>query len=130
MIQMKFQYYFFWFALLLLVTGCSKDQVFEKGSSVFKIGDQSEWATKNQYDGDWQKHISLVPDGQVFWSRTKIDILKSPESLHPYGIRPYIYGEYEVFWDGVLIGKMGIRDKKQLLGLRAKCGLLFVFLLI
>ncbi|GAA4278696.1 hypothetical protein GCM10022259_34210 [Aquimarina mytili] len=48
-----------------------------------------------------------MPDGKVFWSRTKIDILKAPEILQPYGLQLEVYGEYEVFWDGVLIGKNG-----------------------
>ena len=33
--------------------------------------------------------------------------MKPPESLHPYGIQLDVYGEYDVFWDGVLIGKNG-----------------------
>ena len=49
----------------------------------------------------------MVPDGQVFWSRTKIDILKAPESFQSYGLKLEAYGEYEVFWDGILIGKNG-----------------------
>ncbi len=94
-------------ALMLLVTSCSQSPVFKEQETVYKIGDQPEWASKNWNDEDWGKRIAYVPDGQVFWSRAKIDILKTPELLHPYGIQLEVYGEYEVFWDGVLIGKNG-----------------------
>ncbi|WP_282160836.1 histidine kinase [Ulvibacterium marinum] len=94
---------------MLLVTSCSQNSkpVFSEYRTVFRIGDQPEWAATDLNDQHWKKRIALVPDGQVFWSRTKIDILKAPEALKPYGLRLEVYGEYEVFWDGVLIGKNG-----------------------
>lgn len=94
---------------LLLATSCSQNTtaVFNEYRTVFRIGDQAEWADKALNDADWNNRLALVPDGQVFWSRTKIDILKAPESVQPYGLSLAVYGEYEVFWDGVLIGKNG-----------------------
>jgi len=104
---MKFHKNFYWAGLLLLVACGSQPPVFKKHETAFKIGDQQEWAAKYWDDTGWEKHIAIVPDGQVFWSRTQIDILKSSEPLQPYGIQLEVYGEYEVFWDGVLIGKNG-----------------------
>ena len=98
-----------------LVTSCSQSPVFEKYETVFQVGDQQEWAAKDLNDQYWEKHKALVPDGQVFWSRTKIDILKPPESLHPYGLQLHVYGEYEVFWDGVLVGKNGNPGQETIL---------------
>ncbi|OUR91935.1 hypothetical protein A9Q87_09030 [Flavobacteriales bacterium 34_180_T64] len=92
---------------MLLVASCSQNPVFKEYETVFQVGDQQEWATKNWNDQYWGKRIGLVPDGKVYWSRTKIDVLMTPKSLHPYGIQLHVYGEYEVFWDGVLIGKNG-----------------------
>ena len=94
---------------MLFATSCSQNSkpLFQEYQTVFKIGDQQEWASKNLNDRYWEKHMTLVPDGQVFWSRTKIDIHKAPEALQPYGLRLEVYGEYEVFWDGILIGKNG-----------------------
>ncbi|MEW7292090.1 histidine kinase [Aquimarina sp. 2304DJ70-9] len=74
---------------------------------MFKIGDQQEWAAKDLNDQYWKKEKPVVLGGQMYWFRTPINILKAPESLHPYGIQLDVYGEYEVFWDGVLIGKNG-----------------------
>jgi len=92
---------------MVLFTSCSKTPVYERYRTVFRIGDQQEWATKNWYDGNWRRGIAVVPDGQVFWSRTRMDILVAPEEFRPYGLQIDAYGEYEIFWDGVLIGKNG-----------------------
>ncbi|MEQ8477477.1 histidine kinase [Fulvivirga sp.] len=92
---------------LLLVTSCSQSPVFKEHETVYKIGDQEAWASKNWNDQNWKGRITQMQAGQVFWSRTQIDILKTPEPLRPYGLRLEVYGEYEVFWDGVLIGKNG-----------------------
>lgn len=106
--------------VLLLVTSCSQDPVFKEYETVFQVGDQQEWAAQNWNEQGWRKRIRLVPDGKVFWSRTKIDILKTQESLHPYGIQLHVYGEYEVFWDGVLIGKNGNPGQEAILGPEGK----------
>lgn len=102
---------------MLLVTSCSQnpEPVFNEYRTVFQIGDQQEWASKELKDQHWKRDLALVPDGQVFWSRTKIEILKAPESIQPYGLMLEVYGEYEVFWDGVLIGKNGNPGKEATL---------------
>jgi len=106
---------------LLFVTSCSQESaIFNEYETVYKIGDQQEWAAKNLDDQYWKRRIFLVPDGQVFWTRTKIDILKASESLHPYGLQLHIYGEYEVFWDGILIGKNGNPGQEAIFGPEGK----------
>lgn len=108
--------YFLLGYLVLLLTACAQEAtVFKEYDTVFNIGDQQEWATKNWNDQGWQKRLWFVPNGKIFWSRTQINILKAPESLHPYGIQLHIYGEYEVFWDGVLIGKNGNPGQEAML---------------
>ncbi|MBO3697250.1 sensor histidine kinase [Roseivirga sp. E12] len=74
---------------------------------MFKIGDHPAWAEKDWNDNTWERRIKYVPDGQIFWSRTKIDILTAPEEFRPYGLQIDPYAEYEIFWDGVLIGENG-----------------------
>ena len=109
--------YFLLLCTILLVTSCSQSPpIFKQYNTVFQLGDQQEWAAKNWNDRDWKKNIALVPDSQVFWSRTKIDVLESPEPLHPYGLQLDVYGEYEVFWDGVLIWKNGNPGQEAILG--------------
>ncbi len=103
---MKPSLHLIWVCLLLL-TACAQRPVFEKNKTVYRIGDVPEWADMQFDDESWQQRPRWVPDGQIFWSRTRIDILEETEALHPYGIRLEVYGEYEVFWDGILIGKNG-----------------------
>ncbi|SNY99944.1 histidine kinase [Flagellimonas pacifica] len=107
--KLRISSYFLLVCFMLFATSCSQNSkpVFQEYQTVFKIGDRQEWASKNLEDPYWEKRMALVPDGQVFWSRTKVDIIKAPEAIQPYGLRLEVYGEYEVFWDGVPIGKNG-----------------------
>lgn len=94
--------------ILLLATSCTQaPEVFKEYRTVFKVGDQPTWAKKVFNDNNWERRLSLVPDGQIFWSRTRIDILTAPEAFQSYVLQIDAYGEYEIFWDGVLIGKNG-----------------------
>ncbi|WP_421765473.1 histidine kinase [Ekhidna sp.] len=94
--------------ILMLSTSCGQTpEVFKEQRTVFQIGDNPTWAKKVFNDSNWERRIKRIPEGQIFWSRTRIDILKSPEELRPYGLQIDAYGEYEIFWDGVLIGKNG-----------------------
>ncbi|WP_459209221.1 histidine kinase [Aquimarina rhabdastrellae] len=102
--------------LMLLVVSCTEVPVFKEYQTYSRIGDQPEWAAKDWNDKDWDKRKPKITSGEVYWSRTRIDILKAPKSLHPYAIRPHIYGEYEVFWDGVMIGKNGNPGQEAVLG--------------
>lgn len=104
----KFSPHFLLLSLVLLASSCAQDPaIFEEHQTVFKVGDDPTWAKKSLNDNSWQRRLSLVSDGKIFWSRTKIDILVPPEELRPYGLQIDPYGEYEIFWDGVLIGKNG-----------------------
>ncbi len=76
--------YFLWMCVLLLATSCKHSPaIFKEYVTVFQIGDQPEWATRNWNDAAWKKGMKLVPDGQVFWSRTRIDIFKAPSHFVP-----------------------------------------------
>ncbi len=102
--------------ILLATSSCSEDPaVFKAHGTVFRVGDQPEWAGKDLNDEKWIRWISRIPEGKIFWSRTKIHILTAPEEFHPYGLQIDAYGEYEVYWDGVLIGKNGNPGKEAAL---------------
>ena len=98
---------FIFLSLLLLLSSCADEPIFQRLSTLYKVGDQPDWAAKNWDDSDWNSRLDLAPESQIFWTRTTIKLLESPEKLRPYGIQQEVYGEYEVFWDGVLIGKNG-----------------------
>ncbi|WP_394748922.1 histidine kinase [Spongiimicrobium salis] len=105
---------------VFLLTSCTQTPVFSEYQTFSKIGDQAEWAAKDWNDEDWDWNKPKVKAGEIFWTRTRVDILSPPKPLHLYGIRPYIYGEYEIFWDGVLIGKNGNPGQESALGPEGK----------
>lgn len=105
---LKFSSYYLLISVVLLASSCSQDPtIFKEYETVFKIGDHPTWAGKDWNDNNWERRIKFIPDGKIFWSRTKIDILAAPEEYRPYGLQIDPYAEYEIFWDGVLIGKNG-----------------------
>jgi len=110
-------YFFLFVCFMLLVTSCSQEcTILKKYETVFKIGDEHEWTANDFNDQHWQKRLRLVPNGQIFWSRTKVDILEAQDSSKPFGVYLHAYGEYEVFWDGVLIGKNGNPGQEAVFG--------------
>ena len=93
---------------MLLTSSCEqKPAVFKNNGTAFQLGDHPNWAKKVWNDSNWEPRIKWIPEGQIFWSRTRIDILKAPEEFQSYVLEIDPYGEYEIFWDGVLIGKNG-----------------------
>lgn len=92
----------------MLASSCAeKPAIFKNHGTAFQLGDNPMWAKKVWNDGNWERTIKRIPEGEIFWSRTRIDILKASEEFRPYGLQIDAYGEYDIFWDGVLIGKNG-----------------------
>lgn len=108
----------FYLLITILASACSgdADHVFERHATVSKIGDDPRWAAVDLDDQDWEKDLRFVGDGKIYWSRTPIEIIKAPEALRPYGLELHVYGEYEVYWDGVLIGQNGNPGQELALG--------------
>lgn len=106
---------FILFLGILFLTSCSNKPVFQEGETLFIVADQPQYSAKVINDRYWLKTLRIVFGGRVFWSRTKINILETPEPFQPYGIRLEVYGEYEVFWDGVQIGKNGNPGQEAIL---------------
>ena len=79
---------------------------FKRGNTVYRLGDDMSWKNASVHDSLWKDEVEIVED-QIFWSRTDVDILKEPEELNQYGIILNQHGEFEAFWDGVLIGRNG-----------------------
>ncbi len=102
----KLLYRFLLVFTVLLISSCSRDRISRTNDSQYKLGDQPEWAAKNWDDQHWKNKIH-VTGGEVFWSRTEIEITEAPELFQRYGVYVNTFGEYHVFWDGVLIGKNG-----------------------
>ncbi|WP_185194856.1 hypothetical protein [Chryseobacterium antibioticum] len=73
---------------------------------VYKIGDDMAWAAKNYPDQDWSETRGNTSD-KIFWSRTQLDLRPVENDLRPLGLQIDSFGAFEVYWDGILIGKNG-----------------------
>ena len=106
-----------YFIFILLFTSCKYDikqadisnRMYEDISEVsFKVGDDIDWASKDFDHSTWSTK-KITPEGEeIFWIRKTIKIVKAFDSLQTIGIGIHAFGAYEVFWDGVLIGKNGV----------------------
>lgn len=73
---------------------------------VYKMGDHMTWAAKNYNDKDWSQIRGNTSD-KIFWSRTQLNLRKVENKLQPLGLQIESFGSFELYWDGVLIGKNG-----------------------
>ncbi|WP_228438623.1 histidine kinase [Chryseobacterium pennae] len=78
----------------------------EEPIPVYKTGDNMAWAAKNYDDKDWSQARENTLD-RIFWSRTHLEMYQEEEELKPLGLQIQSFGSFEVYWDGVLIGRNG-----------------------
>lgn len=64
------------------------------------------WAAKNYNDKAWSETRGNTSD-KIFWSRTQLDLRPVENELTPLGLQIDSFGAFEVYWDGILIGKNG-----------------------
>ena len=107
------------FLISILSISCSERDYFDygeiaddfiRGKTVYKTGDDYSWKNSSLNDSLWSKE-PLINEDQIYWIRVDVEIIKEPKNLKQTGILINQHGEYEVFWDGVLIGKNGNPEK-------------------
>lgn len=105
------------FSLILLhgMTYAQDDPVFKVREILYKIGDDPSWSSVQLDDSDWTSQYPIMEDGSILWYRYNIGIHSAPEALRQYGIELEAYGEYELYWDGELIGKNGNPGQEAIL---------------
>jgi hypothetical protein len=95
---------FFLFTLLnLLATPVIRN---EDPISVYKTGDDMAWTAKNYNEKNWATFRGNTSD-KIFWSRTHLELRQVENELKPLGLQIQSFGSFEVYWDGILIGKNG-----------------------
>ncbi|NQX82049.1 MAG: histidine kinase [Flavobacteriaceae bacterium] len=111
------KYYFLFILFISFInSSCEHQRVSEQTSKVYKMGDDKRWSSIDFDDKDWKEEIEVNSD-KVFWSRTKINITKGSKEFQIYGVDfVNTFGEYEVYWDGVLIGRNGNPGKEKQMG--------------
>ena len=73
---------------------------------VYKTGDDIAWAAKDYNDKGWSETRGNTSD-HIFWSRTHLDLRGVENELKPLGLQIESFGSFEVYWDGVMIGRNG-----------------------
>lgn len=105
--------YLFFLLTLLLISCSDNPHGFEDYSgkdefkTYFKVGDSAHWAKKNLDISTWSETKEFPEGDGIFWIRKKINVIKSPKPLQTLGLGVHTFGDYEVFWDGILIGRNG-----------------------
>jgi len=115
---MNFKYGFrlIFILIVLLGTSCHQKSLSRRGDTVYKIGNQKEWAELGYETNSWEEEIDLE-GGEIFWSRTQFNLLETPKEHQSFGIDLVnTFGEFEVYWDGILIGKNGNPGQEARLG--------------
>lgn len=80
--------------------------IFKRGKTVYLLDNAKLQNVFTLKDSLWKEEIKIQED-KIYWLKTDIEILKNSDKLKQNGLFLNLHGEYEVFWDGVLIGKNG-----------------------
>ncbi|WP_290968479.1 histidine kinase [Flavobacterium sp.] len=87
--------YFFIVFLLLMFTSCSYYKEYVTSDVTYDIDYDHQWI-------EWGK-----PKNSVFKLKTEIDILKRENSSGSLGLQINAFGAFDVYWDGILVGRNG-----------------------
>lgn len=102
--------------LVFTASSCHQKSKAQRETTVYKLGDSIAWAQPHYDDSHWNNKIS-PKESDVFWIRSIFTIKEAPEVFQSYGIDMVnTFGEFEVYWDGELIGKNGHPGQEALLG--------------
>lgn len=105
---------FILYLISLLTISCTKEYddinletvFFKRGKTVYKLNKHHSKNIFTKNDSSWSEEIKIEED-KIYWSKTEVEILKNSDKLKQNGVFINLHGEYEVFWDGLLIGKNG-----------------------
>ncbi|MDO5980575.1 histidine kinase [Flavivirga spongiicola] len=97
--------------LILLLVSCNNrndaNRMYKASEAIYQKGDSPSYSKKNIDDNGWSETIKETKGDEIFWSRKTIEITKKLDKFETTGIYMQVFGAYEVFWDGVLIGTNG-----------------------
>ncbi|WP_316805402.1 histidine kinase [Pedobacter nototheniae] len=92
--------------LIFLLPSCKQDVHYEYADAVYKSGDDLQRAKKDSFTKDW---INEPPTkSEVFWARVEVKIRdRDNRDSIPLGLQIHSFGSFDVYWDGVFLGKNG-----------------------
>ena len=90
----------------VLLCSCSEGQYVESDPIKYKLGDNQEWSKVEFNDDDWSPYIEKS-ENDIFWVRTNFNFKNDWDRSKNLGIFLAVFGSYEAYWDGVLLGTNG-----------------------
>lgn len=112
----NFCFYILLLFLVLTSTSCHQKSKAQREETVYKLGDSIAWANPDYDTSHWSEKVTPI-GGEVLWIRSKFTILETPQPFQSYGIDMVnTSGEFEIYWDGELIGKNGNPGQEEALG--------------
>ncbi|WP_082434909.1 histidine kinase [Pedobacter sp. Hv1] len=94
----------FFIVALLFLSSCESVMKYKADENRYQIGDDQLWASKDFDDSKWTSERGETGN-QVFWVRSTVKLMTIPDG--PLGLHIESFGAFEVYWDGVLIGRNG-----------------------
>lgn len=79
---------------------------------VIKLGDDTSWADPGLDDKDWDQRGKTHQQGN-FWVRMRIQTGDWMKGIQNPGVQVISLGSFEMYWDGVLVGKNGEVGKEK-----------------
>jgi len=101
--------------MMILLCSCSSDTRTE-GAFRQRImkGDSLEWSKVDYDDSHWNNWYEEIYSDEIFWVRLPYTFPPSEISRSGKGVLVVAIGSYELYWDGVYLGKNGqLKAKNQ-----------------
>ena len=98
------------FTVLALPVCANSDSTTGASRAVYMEGDNLDWSDKEFDDTHWLNVATegLPKEQTRYWVRTDFDLSNSDTVLpHDHAVMLNILGSYEIYWDGILLGKNG-----------------------
>lgn len=112
--------------LLLSLSSCKRGKYAVVAAPVYQGGDDRSWAKATYDDQHWSKERIRFQD-RIYWVRSKVELLNSSDDLGHVGLNINGFGAFEVYWDGMLIGKNGTVEqsgRQEVPGTESSCFLI------
>lgn len=112
--------------ILISFASCKPGLPIDTSNPVFKIGDDTTWASKSYTDTAWKPEQGDTRD-KIYWQRITLVMPQSPSATAALGIQINTFGAFDVYWDGEKLGSNGrvqTPATKEIPGTETSCYLL------
>lgn len=91
---------------MLTVCSCKRVVFYDTSPPVYRVGDDPAWSIKHADLNRWIKQRKPIGEN-IYWCRINATITRRLQPEGPLGIKVTAFGAYELYWDGVMVGRNG-----------------------